>query len=357
MQIRDKARWAMLVPTSMGVRLAPEDRLPVHSADRFRLFASSAETNVASIPARLGLPVKVLTRFIEGSPISALVRSDLRARGMDVEGPEIPQGDAWGYRHQFNIADSGFGARAPRVWNDRAGEVGRTMSVDDFDLARILGDEGVAVVHLSGLIASLSPGTSELCVEIARRAKAAGSIVAFDLNYRASFWKGREGELAEAFHAIASECDVLYGNEEDFQLCLGIEGPEPGGEGLDVKIEAFQEMIGRIRTAYPGAQWIGTSLREVISANRHLWGMILWGDEEFTVVKPREIEVFDRIGGGDASVGGMLYGLLQGWSAKESAQFGWATGVLATMGPRDDAAPADEAQVWGIWNGNARVVR
>lgn len=357
MHVPADAKWAMLVPTSMGVRLAPEGRQQVHEATSFKVFASSAETNVASIPARLGMPVKVLTRFVEGSPIAAMIRADLRARGMDVEGPDIPQGDAWGYRHQFNIADSGFGARAPRVWNDRTGEVGRTLSIDDFDFDRIFHVEGVGVVHLSGLIASLSPQTSQLCVEIARRAKAAGSLVSFDLNYRASFWRGRESELSAAFRTIAAHCDVLYGNEEDFQLCLGIEGPQPGGEGIGAKIDSFTAMISRIRQAYPGSQWIGTSLREVICANRHLWGMVLWGDEDFTVIEPREIDVLDRIGGGDASIGGVLYGLLKGWSAQRSAQFGWAAGALAAMSERDDAAPADEAQLWNIWNGNARVVR
>ena len=121
------------------------------------------ETNVASIASYLGLPVKVLTTFVKGSPIAAFIKSNLNARHMDYEGPEVAQGDPWGYRHQFNIADSGFGSRGPRVQNDRAGEVGRTLNVKDFDLERIFGEEGVQIVHLSGLIAALSPDTSEFC--------------------------------------------------------------------------------------------------------------------------------------------------------------------------------------------------
>ncbi len=357
MKLREDAQWALVVPTSMGVRITPENRQPVHTSSRFLMQATSAETNVASVPSHLGLPTKVLTNFVAGSPISALIKADLRARGMAYEGPDVEQGDAWGNRHQFNIADSGFGGRAPRVWNDRAGEVGLGLSVDDFDLEKLFVEEGVKILHLSGLVAALSQQTSKFCVELARKAKENGTAISFDLNYRASFWKGREDELSAAFKEIAGLCDVLYGNEEDFQLCLGIAGPEAGGEGIDEEIESFKEMIGRIREAYPDASVIGTSLREVVSANHHRWGMILWGEGEFYVAELRDIDVIDRIGGGDGSVGGVLYGLLKGWPIEKCMQFGWATGALAATSVNDYGAPADEAQVWSIWEGNARVQR
>lgn len=357
MELRDDARWALVVPTSMGVRLTPENREAVHVSSRFLMQATSAETNVASVVAALGLPTKVLTNFVAGSPISSLIKADLRARGMAYEGPDKAQGDAWGYRHQFNIADSGFGGRAPRVWNDRAGEVGRDLAIADFDLDRLFRDEGVKILHMSGLVAALSPSTSEFCVELARRAKEHGTRVSFDLNHRASFWRGREEELSSAFTAIASHCDILYGNEEDFQLALGISGPRAGGTDIDEQIEQYREMILRVRQQYPGALCIGTSLREVISANRHRWGMILWAQGEFAVAALREIEVLDRIGGGDASVGGVLHGILSGWSPERCMQFGWATGAMAATTLRDHALPADEAQVWSVWEGNARVVR
>ncbi|HEX6887518.1 MAG TPA: PfkB family carbohydrate kinase, partial [Candidatus Nanopelagicales bacterium] len=238
-----------------------------------------------------------------------------------------------------------------------SGEVGRELSVHQFDLERILGEEGVKVLHLSGLVSSLSPSTSRFCVELARAAAAHGTRVSMDLNYRASFWRGREAELSAAFHEIASYCDVLYGNEEDFQLCLGIEGPEAGGESIGEQIESFRAMIGRVREAYPKASYVGTSLREVVSANRHRWGVVLWGEGGFAVCDLREIDVLDRIGGGDGSVGGVLYGILKSWPVERCAQFGWATGALAATSLLDYAAPADEDQVWAIWQGNARVQR
>ncbi|MCQ2143397.1 MAG: PfkB family carbohydrate kinase, partial [Bacteroidales bacterium] len=232
MKLKNNARYALLVPTSMGLRLCPEGGQPVGSTDLLRLQATSAESNVASISSYLGLPVKVLTAFVEGSPFSAYIKSNLRSRGMDFEGPERPQGGPWGYRHQINVADSGYGSRGPRVWNDRAGEVGRTLSAEDFDLERIFGVEGVRIVHMSGLVAALSPETTKFCLDIARVAKKYGTAISFDLNFRASFWKGREEELRAAFSEICSLADILIGNEEDFQLCLGIEGPEAGGKDI-----------------------------------------------------------------------------------------------------------------------------
>ena len=356
MNVRENTRWSLLVPTSIGIRITPDDGQPVHTATRFTMQVTSAETNVASIPAYLGLPTAVMTAFVEGSPISAMAKASLRARGMDVLGPDKPQGGPWGYRHQFNIADSGYGNRAPRVWNDRAGEVGRDISVDDFDFEDIFGRQGVGIVEMSGLFAALSENTSRFCVELAHAAKAHGTLVAMDMNYRASFWKGREVALREAFSEIAACADILIGNEEDFQLCLGIPGPESGGEDLAAQIDSFKEMIAHIRETYP-ASVIATTLREVISANRHLWGMVVYGDGGYHVAEPREIGVIDRIGGGDGSVGGLLYGLLKGWPVEKAMQFGWATGALAVASLTDYAAPADEDQVWTIWKGNARVQR
>lgn len=357
LNLRKNCRYALLVPTSMGVRITPVNGQPVYSSHLFEMQATSAETNVASISSYLGLPVKVLTTFVKDSPIAQFIKSNLRSRNMDYEGPEVAQEDPWGYRHQFNIADSGYGSRGPRVQNDRAGEVGRTLNVKDFDLERIFGEEGVRLVHLSGLIAALSTDTTEFCLAIAKAAKKHGSLISFDLNYRASFWKGREKQLRESFSAIASVADVLIGNEEDFQLCLGIEGPEAGGKSIDAQIDGFKEMIKRVKQSYPNASVYATTLRQVISANEHLWGAIQLAGEDWQVIEPRKITVLDRIGGGDGFVGGLLYGILKGWDPEKWPQFGWATGALATTFLTDYAQPADEDMVWSIWKGNARVKR
>jgi 2-dehydro-3-deoxygluconokinase len=355
--LKQNCKYALVVPTSMGIRITPPAGQPVNVGGMFIMQATSAESNVASVSSYLGLPVKILTTFVKGSPIAQIIKDNLRSRGMDFEGPEVPQGGPWGYRHQFNIADSGYGSRGPRVWNDRAGEVGRTLNVKDFDLDRIFGKEGVQIVHLSGLVGALSPETSKFCLELARAAKKYGTKISFDLNYRATFWKGREKELSAIFAEIATVADVLVGNEEDFQLCLGVKGPEAGGKGLKAEIESFKEMINRVKKAYPNASTYATTLREVEDTNRHHWGAIMAVGDEWFVVEPRAITVLDRIGGGDGFVGGMLYAILKGWEPEKWIQFGWASGALATTFLTDYAQPADEDQIWSIWKGNARVQR
>jgi len=357
LNLRKNYKYAIACPTSMGVRITPEDRMAVHNSKRFMMQCTSAESNVLNVSSSLGKECLVLTKFVKGSPVADFIKSELRGRNIRYEGAEVEQGGPWGYRHQFNIADSGFGLRAPRVWNDRAGEVGRTLSIDEFDVERIFGEEGVGILHISGLIAAMSEDTTKFCLEIAKAAKEHGTLISFDLNHRATFWKGREEELRDAFHQIASVADVLVGNEEDFQLCLGFEGPEAGGKDLSSKISRFQDMINQVKEKYSNAKVFATTLRQVISANEHLWGGIMLADGQWSIEEPRPIPVMDRIGGGDGFTGGVLYGLISGWEPAKCLQFGWATGVLAASSLNDYAEPADEKQVWDIYAGNARVQR
>lgn len=357
LKVKNNCKWSLVVPTSMGVRICPPDGQPVAASNLFYMQATSAETNVASISSYLGESVKVLTTFVKDSPIAAFIKQNLRSRGMAFEGKEVEQGGPWGYRHQFNIADSGFGSRGPRVSNDRAGEVGRTLSIADFDVERIFGEEGVGILHLSGLIGALSPETSRFCLELARAAKKHGTLISFDLNYRATFWQGREQELHDIFTEIASVADILVGNEEDFQLCLGIKGPEAGGKDIADKIDSFKGMITRVKESFPNASVFATTLRQVVNANTHLWGAIMLAGDQWHIVQPREIHVLDRIGGGDGFVGGLLYAVIKGWESEKWIQFGWASGALATTFLTDYAQPADEDVVWSVWSGNARVKR
>ena len=357
MTLKKDALVDLMTLTSMGVRITPAGRQPVHTGNLYEMQATSAESNVLNVAASLGLSTKVLTKFVAGSPVAAFIKGELRKRNIAYEGREVDQGGPWGYRHQFNIADAGYGVRGPRVHNDRAGEVGRTISAGDFDLDRIFAKDGCRILHLSGLIAAMSPDTSTACLEVARAARKNGTLISFDLNYRASFWKGREAELSAAFKEIATQADILIGNEEDFQLALGLQGPPAGGSGLAAKIEGFKGMIETAAKAFPNVTVFATTLREVYSANRHNWGAILRADGRWYEEAPREIEVLDRIGGGDGFVAGLLYGLLKGWEPQKWLQFGWAAGALATTMTVDYGTPADEDEVWSIHKGNARVKR
>jgi 2-dehydro-3-deoxygluconokinase len=357
MQLKQGCKYDLMVPTSMGLRITPKDRQPVHVSREFILQANSAESNVLGVSSSLGLKTKVLTAFVKDNPFAEFIKSELRSRNIDFEGPEVPQGGPWGYRHQINVADSGFGLRGARVWNDRAGEVGRTLASKDFDLDRIFAKEGVRILHMSGLFAAMSPETVRFCLDCAHAAKNAGSLISFDLNYRATFWKGREEELSKAFAELASIADILVGNEEDFQLALGVKGPEAGGKDLGGKIGSFKGMINEVRKQYKNSSVFATTLREVVSANDNLWGAVMYANGEWFVEEPRNIPVLDRIGGGDGFVSGLLYAILKGWEPEKWLQYGWASGALVVTLLTDYATPADEEQIWSIYQGNARVKR
>lgn len=357
MKLKENCKYNLMVPTSMGLRITPKDRQPTHVSREFILQANSAESNVLSVSASLGLNTKVLTAFVAGNPFAAFIKAELRARNIDFEGPEVPQGGPWGYRHQINVADQGFGARGARVWNDRAGEVGRTLKSSDFDLERIFEIEGTQILHLSGLFAAISEETVQFTLDCAYAAKKAGSRISFDLNHRASFWKGRDVELREAFTKIASIADILIGNEEDYQLALGLKGPESGGKDISSKIESFKGMISEAKKQFPNAEVYANTLREVVSANDNLWGALMYTGGEWYAEQPRNIPILDRIGGGDGFVSGLLYGILRGWSEEKWIQFGWASGALVSTLLTDYATPADEEQIWSIYEGNARVKR
>ena len=357
LKLRENCKYGIAVPTSMGVRITPPNGAPVNTSNHFYMQATSAESNAVNIASSLGIKGLVMTNFVKDSPISYFIKSELRRRNIDFEGPDIPQGGPWGYRHQFNIADSGFGTRGPRVHNDRAGEVGRILNKNDFDFDRIFGEDGVQILHLSGLVGALSPDATRFCIEAARAAKKHGTLISFDLNHRASFWEGREKELRRDFTEMVSLTDILIGNEEDYQLSLGIEGPLEGGSELSVQIEDFKKMVVRIKEVFPNASVFGNTLRQVISANEHEWGALTLFGDTWTVIEPRTIQVLDRIGGGDGFAGGLLYGILTGKTPEEVTQFAWASGALATTVLEDYATPADEDVVWSIYHGNARVKR
>ena len=357
LKLRENCKYGIAVPTSMGVRITPPGGAPAHTSNTYMMQATSAESNVVNISASLGIKGLVLANFVQGSPISSFIKSELRKRNIDYFGPDIPQGGPWGYRHQFNIADSGYGSRGPRVHNDRAGEVGRAINPKDFDFDKIFGGDGVGILHLSGLFGALSPETSRFCVAASQTAKKYGTLICFDLNYRASFWKGREAELRGAFEEIAAMTDILIGNEEDFQLALGISGPKSGGKDLASQIGNFKEMIKLVKQKFPNAEIYGTTLRQVLSVQEHMWGAITLFGDTWTTIEPRPIHILDRIGGGDGFAGGLLYGILKNMEPEKATQFAWASGALATTVLEDYATPADEEMVWNIYEGNARVRR
>ncbi len=347
MVFRDNCKYDIAAVSSMGLRLCPAGRQSLFSGAPLQLQATSAETNVLSALSSLGMRTKVLTRFVEGLETSRYIKAELARRGIEAEGPDVPQGGPWGYRHQINLADSGFGCVPPAVQNDRAGEVGRSICAADFDARKLFEEDGCRIFHLSGLIACLSESTGKTCLELAKAAKAAGTKISFDVNYRPSLHAGREKDLYALFDELCGLADILSG--ASYMVS--------GGKGRAKDMEEETTYIRLLRERYPGAEIVFSCCRQEKSANRHSVGAVLMENGRLFRRDPRDLDVYDRIGGGDGYLAGVLYGLVKGYAPEKCLDLGWAVSALAVSGPQDYAQPASEKQLWEICRGNAQIVR
>ena len=218
--------------------------------------------------------------------------------------------------------------------------------------------DGVRWLHSGGIFAALSETTPQVIIEAMQAAKAAGAVVSFDLNYRHKLWQVAGG--ADSAHAtlrsIVSNVDVLVGNEEDLQQGLGIAGPEAERDSkLDPR--AFLQMIDRVNAEFPGISVVATTLREVHSANRHDWSAVAWVDGETVTAPTCQLDVYDRVGGGDGFAAGFFHGLMTGESPEAALRLGWAHGALLTTFP-GDTTMATLDQVRTLAGGSsARIVR
>ncbi|MBR5980569.1 MAG: sugar kinase [Firmicutes bacterium] len=347
MVFRDNCKYDIAAVSSMGLRLCPAGRQSLFSGAPLQLQATSAETNVLTALSSLGMRAKVLTRFVEGLETSRYIKAELARRGIETEGPDVPQGGPWGYRHQINFADSGFGCVPPAVQNDRAGEVGRSICASDFDAEKLFVEDGCRIFHFSGLIASLSETSRKACLELAKAAKSAGTKVSFDVNYRPSLHAGREKELFALFDELCGLADILSG--ASYMVSEG----KGRAKDLDEEAEYVEILHGR----YPDAEIIFSCCRREESANRHSVGACLWADGALTRRELRELDVCDRIGGGDGYLAGVLYGLLKGYDPETCLDLGWAVSAMAVSSPEDYAQPASEQQLREICRGNAQIIR
>jgi 2-dehydro-3-deoxygluconokinase len=254
-------------------------------------------------------------------------------------------------------SDRGQGVRAPVVFYNRANEAAAQLKPGDLDWASIFAG-GVRWFHSGGIFAALSETTGEVIIEGMKAAKAAGGVISFDLNYRAKLWNlwgGHEVALS-VVKRIAENVDVLVGNEEDLQMGLGIPGPEVAARSkLDP--QAFFGMIDRVTAMYPQVKVVATTLREVHSTNRHSWGAVAWINGQTYVSPTCELDVLDRVGGGDGFAAGLFYGLLVGEPEQEAVNLGWAHGALLTTFPGDTTmATVDQVRAFAK-GGSARIQR
>jgi 2-dehydro-3-deoxygluconokinase len=337
-------------------RLDP-GHVPFRKATECSIHVSGGEFNVAANLADcFRLRTAVASAMVD-YPIGELIAERVRAMGVTPFYKRFTHDGVRGPNMATVYSDRGHGVRAPVVFYNRSDEAAARLRPGDFDWAAIFG-QGVRWFHSGGIFAALSETTAELIVEAMQAAKAAGAVTSFDLNYREKLWNISGGpERARAvIERIVKNVDVLVGNEEDLQKGLGIPGPEVAAKSK-LDHTAFVGLIERAVEKHPGIKVVVTTLREVHSVNRHSWGAVAWVDGETIVAPTCELDVYDRVGGGDGFSSGFFYGLLAGESPEQAVRLGWAHGALLTTFPGDTTMATLEQVRAFAKGGSARIQR
>ncbi len=331
--------------------------VPFRKATECRIHVSGGEYNVAANLADcFGLRCGVATAMVD-YPIGDLIAERVRAMGVRPFYKRFKHNGVNGPNMGAVYSDRGYGVRAPVVFYNRAHEAAAQLKPGDFDWNSIFAG-GVRWFHSGGIFASLSETTGELIIEGMKAARASGAVVSFDLNFREKLWNlwGGPKRAAQIVGRIVENVDVLVGNEEDLQKGLGIPGPETVAKSkLDPG--AFIAMMDLVRERHPQVKIVATTLREVHSTARHSWGAVAWFEGETCVSPLCELDVLDRVGGGDGFASGFFFGLLAGEPPEEALKLGWAHGALLTTFPGDTTmATLDQVRAFAR-GGSARIQR
>src|SRR5271157_2475662 len=309
--------------------------IPFRKATECKIHVSGGEFNcAANLADCFGMRTGIATAMVD-YPIGDLIAERVRAMGVKPFYKRFKHDGVRGPNMATVYSDRGHGMRAPVVFYNRSNEAGALLKPGDFDWKAIFAG-GVRWFHSGGIFAALSPTTAEVIIEAMQAAKAAGAITSFDLNYRAKLWNisGGEERAVAVLDRIVKNVDVLVGNEEDLQKGLGIPGPEVAAKSkLDPS--AFFGMIDTVVKKHPHVKIVATTLQEVHSTNRHSWGAVAWVDGKTYAAPTAELDVLDRVGGGDGFAAGFFYGLLTGETPEEAVKLGWAHGALLTTFPGD----------------------
>ena len=356
LKFRQNAELDLLSLGALVHRLDP-GTIPFRKATQCAIHVSGGEFNVAAnLSDCFGLRTGIATAMVD-YPLGDLIAERVRAMGVKPFYKRFAHNGVNGPNMAAVYSDRGFGVRAPVVFYNRANEAAAQLKPGDFDWKSIFAS-GVRWVHTGGIFAALSPTTAELAVDAMREAKAAGAITSFDLNFREKLWKiwGDNKHAVEVIGRIVENVDVLVGNEEDLQKGLGIAGPEVASRSkLDPRV--FFEMIDRVVQKHPKVKVVATTLREVHSTNRHSWSAVAWVSGKTYAAPTAELDVHDRVGGGDGFAAGFFYGLLSGENPETAIKLGWAHGALLTTFPGDTTmATLDQVKSFAE-GGSARIQR
>jgi 2-dehydro-3-deoxygluconokinase len=331
--------------------------IPFRKATECQIHVSGGEFNcAANLADCFRMSTGIATAMVD-YPVGDLIAERVRAMGVRPFYKHFKHNGVNGPNMAAVYSDRGFGVRPPVVFYNRANEAGAMLKPGDFEWSTIVG-AGVRWFHSGGIFAALSETTGELIIEAMKAAKAAGAVTSFDLNYRAKLWNiwgGHERALA-VISRIVEHVDVLVGNEEDLQMGLGIPGPKVASKSkLDPS--TFLAMIETVVKKYPRVKIVATTLREVASSSWHGWGAVAWIDGKTYVAPTVDLDVLDRVGGGDGFASGFFYGLLTGEAPESAVKLGWAHGALLTTYPGDTTmATLDQVRTFAQ-GGSARIQR
>jgi 2-dehydro-3-deoxygluconokinase len=356
LNIRQGGELDFLSLGAMVHRLDP-GIVPFHKANQCAIHVSGGEFNVAAnLSDCFRLKTGIATAMVD-YPIGALIAERVRAMGVRPFYKHFQHDGVQGPNMATVYSDQGKGVRAPVVFYNRCNEAAAQLKPGDFDWKSITAG-GLRWFHSGGIFAALSPTTPELIIEGMKAAKAAGAIVSFDLNFRAKLWQISGGleKAQETLRRIVANVDVLVGNEEDLQKGLGLKGPDVEAKSK-IDPAAFFGMMDQVAKELPQIKVVATTLREVHTTNRHDWSAVAWFGGKTFQAPTCELDVLDRVGGGDGFAAGLIYGLLSGKDPEQALKQGWAHGALLTTFPGDTTMATVEQVEAFAKGGSARIQR
>jgi 2-dehydro-3-deoxygluconokinase len=359
MKIREAkdCRFDLLSLGESMVRLSPPGHGRIEFSPTLEVWVGGGEYNVAYALSRLGMRTGFLSRLVD-NPVGKIIVNHGRAVGMDMSHVLMAKYDGVGRadRIGLNFTEVGTGVRASVTMYDRGHSAASNLKPGMIDFKKIFSQEGARWLHTGGIFAALADGTAAVCKEAILAAKEAGTIVSYDLNFRSKLWSSQKAQ--QVTRELAPHIDCLIGNEEDFQKVLGfeVEGVDENLSALDTS--AYKKMVEKVVKAYPNVKVVGTTLREVKSGLVNNWSAILWSEGKFYESRRYEnLEIEDRVGGGDGFSSGFAYGFLTGMGPQQCVDLGAAHGALLQT-TRGDSSQIDLEELQHVFKGgSARIKR
>jgi 2-dehydro-3-deoxygluconokinase len=354
-------RWDCLSLGEVMLRLDPGEGR-IHTTRQFQVWEGGGEYNVARGLRRcFGLRTAIATALAE-NPVGRLVEDLILQGGVDTALLRWVPFDGVGrtVRNGLNLTERGYGVRAAAGCSDRGHTAISQVRLGDFDWTSIFGaGNGSRWFHTGGIFAALSDSSAEVAAEAMDAARATGTLVSYDLNFRDSLWKsiGGKAKAQEVNRELVRKVDLLLGNEEDFSAMLGVHIKGVSEDFGELPIAGYEEMLREVAAAYPNLKLVASTLRTAQTASRNAWGAIALYQNQIVHVPQRDIDILDRVGGGDSFASGLIYGFLAGKPVEWAVKCGVAHGALAMTTPGDTSMATLAEVERAMKGGSARIAR